>query len=168
MDVVNSTGMKQGEEPSIAERDFRQYKKFVEQTIEAHGYLKAAWTPDGQMICFPSAEKAIKAAQAIIAGLAHFNKHVKAIKSDFSVRAGINAGRVSYDEDTPMQEMADRVIDITGHMQKYAAPDSIFINAAALGDNAAALGFHPIDKVVDDCKVLQWKAPSAADDAVAA
>ena len=63
-----------------------------------------------------------------------------------------------------MEEMSDRVIDITGHMQKYAPADSIFISAEALGDRAVEFKFAPVEKVVDGCKVFCWKAPSAEDD----
>lgn len=164
MDVVNSTGMKQGEDPAIAARDFRQYKKHVMSALQKHGYLKLAWTPDGQMICFPTVEAAIKAGQDVLTGLEKFNREIKAMKMDFRLRAGINAGRVLYDEDIPMEEMSDRVIDITGHMQKYAPADSIFITEEALGDRAAEFKFAPVEKVVDGCKVLCWKAPSAEDD----
>jgi hypothetical protein len=45
---------------------------------------------------------------------------VKLIKTDFSVRCGVNAGFVYFDETTPLE--ADRVIDVAGHMQKYADP----------------------------------------------
>lgn len=164
MDVVNSTGMKQGEDPAIAARDFKQYKKHVMEALQSHGFLKLAWTPDGQMICFGSVEDAIKAGQSVLSGLTHFNKNIKAMKMDFKIRAGINAGRVLYDDETPMEEMSDRVIDIAGHMQKYAPANAIFINAEALGDMAAAFQFSPVEKIIDDCKVLVWQAPSPEDD----
>ena len=164
MDVVNSTGMKQGEDPAIAARDFKQYKKHVMEALQAHNFLKLAWTPDGQMICFDSVDDAIKAGQAVLSGLKSFNKDIKAMKMDFKIRAGINAGRVLYDEETPMEEMSDRVIDIAGHMQKYAPADSIFINSEILGDRAETYKFSPDEKIVDDCSVMVWHVPSPEDD----
>ena len=53
VDVVDSTGMKVGEEKGIVERDFHEYKKLVEGKIKEYGGLKASWTPDGVMICLP-------------------------------------------------------------------------------------------------------------------
>ncbi len=164
MDVVNSTGMKQGEDPAIAARDFKQYKKHVMEALQKHNFLKLAWTPDGQMICFDSVDDAIKAGQDVLGGLVNFNQNIKAMKMDFKIRAGINAGRVLYDEETPMEEMSDRVIDIAGHMQKYAPADCIFISTEALGDKGAAYNFSPDEKVVDDTKVMVWRSPSAEDD----
>ena len=160
VDVVNSTGMKQGEDPALAERDFRQYRKLVEAAIERHGALKAAWTPDGVMICFASLEGAVLAGQDLIVGLEAFNRGVKSIKADFKVRCGVNSGNVLYDESTRMEEMSDGSIDLTGHMQKYAEPGTIFA-AKSLVENQTQWGFHPVDKTVDGCAVSSWSASGA-------
>ncbi len=37
IDIVDSTGMKAGEDPGIAENDFRQYKRLVEDILEPTG-----------------------------------------------------------------------------------------------------------------------------------
>jgi len=102
IDVVGSTDMKIGEDKTQIEVDFREYKKFVDATVTAQGALTAAWTPDGVMICFPTAEAAVTAARNVINGLQGFNKNVKTIKANFRVRCGINAGRVYYDRSVPM------------------------------------------------------------------
>ncbi len=62
IDVVDSTGMKEGEEPAIIENDFNEYHDFVEAKFKEHGLIKAAWTPDGVMACFNSIEDAVQAA----------------------------------------------------------------------------------------------------------
>lgn len=154
-DVINSTGMKQGEDPALAERDFRQYRKLVESAIGAHGFLKAAWTPDGVMICFGSFEDAVAAAQDLIRGLAHFNANVKSMRMSFQVRCGVNAGDVLYDDATSMEQMSDASIDLAGHLQKYAEPDTIFVPRALAG---SAAGFRPVAKQVDGIDVSAWSA----------
>src|SRR6058998_3756289 len=53
IDVVESTGMKQGEEKAIVEHDFKEYKRYVERVLTTYGCLKSTWTPDGVMSCFP-------------------------------------------------------------------------------------------------------------------
>ncbi len=156
IDVVGSTQMKVGEEKALVELDFIEYKKFVEEKIKANGSLKTAWTPDGVMICFPSVDSAVKAAQDVINGLDSFNKHVKTIKQDFSVRCGINSGYVYYDENQPMQEMSDRVIDIAGHMQKQADPDNICIAKPAVEPMTQSDGFIPSSKIVDGYEMYIW------------
>ncbi|MBI3812027.1 MAG: hypothetical protein HY283_07465 [Nitrospirae bacterium] len=157
IDVVNSTGMKVGEDPAVAERDFRQYKQMIESVIKEHGSLKAAWTPDGVMICFPDVESAVKAAQSVINKLDHFNKTVKAMAGDFKVRAGINAGRVMFDVTVPMEEMSSREIDIAGHMQKYAGENSIYIDKEAIQAAGREFDFIPANREIDGRQVYEWK-----------
>lgn len=128
VDVVDSTGMKVGENPAVVELDFADYKNLIEKAFKENGYLKASWTPDGVMSCFNTADNAVKAAQKILRDLKDFNRNHKSIKRDFVVRCGINCGKVSYDENLPAESMCDRVIDIAGHFQKYAPPGNICIS----------------------------------------
>jgi class 3 adenylate cyclase len=158
VDVVNSSGMKQGEDPVLAERDFRHYRKLVESCIGKHGALKSAWTPDGVMICFSSLEDAVLAGQDLIRGLDDFNREVKAIKSDFAVRCGVNSGIVMFDETVRMEEMSDGCIDLAGHMQKYADPGTIYAQRSVVEGRGEALGFRPNGKTVDGCAVYSWSA----------
>lgn len=158
VDVVGSTVMKQGEDPALAELDFRRYRKLVEEVIAARSFLKASWTPDGVMICFATVADAVGAGQALIAGLEKFNREVKTMKADFAVRCGVNAGDVLYDDSMKMEEMSDGSIDLAGHMQKYAAPGSIFIGAELLESQPAKMGFRPAgDKHVDGHAVYEWR-----------
>ena len=76
---------------------------------------------------FPSVNDAVQAGKDIIRELGLFNRTVKLIKTDFSVRCGVNAGFVYFDETTPLETMADRVIDVAGHMQKYADPNTVAV-----------------------------------------
>jgi len=156
VDVVDSTGMKVGEEKGIVELDFREYKHLVEGKIKEYGALKAAWTPDGTMICLPSVDAAVRLGQDLINSLEAFNKHVKAMKRDFRVRCGINYGYVYFDPAVPMEEMSDRVIDVAGHMQKYAAPNSIAIAKQAIEPVHTREGFVTAGRVVDGYEVYIW------------
>ena len=157
IDVVGSTLMKEDEDAEIASRDFSRYMAMVDGIIERHGFLKASWTPDGVMICFPETEQAVAAGQEVLRSLEHFNREIKAMRADFKVRIGINSGQVLYDEAVPMEEMSDRVIDIAGHMQKYAQESSIYINQRALEGNTTDSGFQPANTEVDGCEVLMWR-----------
>jgi class 3 adenylate cyclase len=158
VDVVNSSGMKQGEDPALAERDFRHYRKFVEGCIAKHGALKSAWTPDGVMICFASLEDAVLSGQDLIRGLEKFNREVKSLKSDFAVRCGLNSGTVLFDEKVRMEEMSDGTIDLAGHMQKYADPGTIYASRSVVEGRGEALGFRPNGKTVDGCAIYAWPA----------
>ncbi len=157
IDVVGSTRMKENEDAAIASRDFARYKAMVEEVIERHDYMKASWTPDGVMICFGETRHAVVAAQEVLRSLHRFNSEIKAMSADFKVRIGINSGQVLYDERIPMEEMSARVIDIAGHMQKYAQENSIYINKSAIEGDVDATGFLPADTEIDGCEVLVWK-----------
>jgi class 3 adenylate cyclase len=153
IDIVDSTGLKEGEEKAAAEYDFREYKNFVEQKLKANGVVKAAWTPDGVMSCFPTVDAAVQAARDVLDGLVGFNKNVKTMRGDFRVRCGINAGYLYFDETLPLEELCDRVIDIAGHMQKQALPNSICIAKPAIEPLQDKEGFVSTSKVVDGYEV---------------
>jgi len=157
IDVVDSTGMKEGEEKALIEYTFREYKKLVDGKLKANGALKSAWTPDGVMICFNSVDAAVRTAREVISALSEFNASVKSVKKDIMVRCGINSGYVYCDDSMPMEEMSDRVIDIAGHMQKYASPNSIFIAKPAIEPTNESSGFAPASRVVDGYEVYSWK-----------
>jgi len=156
IDVVGSTEMKVGEDKTQIEVDFREYVRFVDATVAAQGALTSAWTPDGVMICFPSAEAALTAAQNVLNGLQGFNKNVKTIKKNFRVRCGINAGRVYYDRSVSMEQMSDRVIDVAGHVQKYALPNTVGIAKPAVRRLPSREGLKATGKEVDEHEVYQW------------
>jgi class 3 adenylate cyclase len=160
IDVVDSTKMKLGEDKTFIEHDFHEYKNLVDGKLRSNGSLKAAWTPDGVMACFPTIDAALKAAKDVIGSLDAFNAHVKMIKSNFVVRCGVNAGHVYYDEQTPMEEMSDRVIDIAGHMQKYALPGTIACAKQIIEPVQQRGGFSDAGKVVDGYEVYQWDSAS--------
>jgi len=67
------------------------------------------------------------------------------MRADFKVRIGINSGQVLFDERVPMGEMSSRVIDIAGHMQKYAEVNTIYINDA-IDTNVAGSTFFLLKK----------------------
>jgi class 3 adenylate cyclase len=157
MDVVDSTGMKQGEERAIIEHDFKEYKRFVERTLVSHGCLKSTWTPDGVMSAFTSVDAAVKAAREVINGLDEFNKRVKSMRRDFVVRCGVNSGFVYFDDSLPLEEISDRVIDIAGHMQKHAKPNSVSVAKPAIEPLNERNGFEPAGRVVDGYEVYEWK-----------
>ncbi len=156
IDIVNSTGLKEGEERAAIEYDFKEYKNFVEQKLNANGVVKSTWTPDGVMSCFPTVDSAVQAARDVLSGLGDFNKNIKTMRGDFNVRCGINAGYVYFDETLPLEELSDRVIDIAGHMQKHAAPNSISIAKPAIEPLQDKEGFVSTSKVVDGYEVYMF------------
>ena len=157
IDIVDSTGMKQGEEKAIIEHDFKEYKRFVERTFVTFGSIKSTWTPDGVMSCFTSVDAAVRAAREVINGLGEFNKNVKSMRRDFMVRCGVNSGFVYFDESVPLEEISDRVIDIAGHMQKNAQPNTVCVAKPTIEPLNDRIGFEPANRFVDGYEVYEWK-----------
>jgi serine/threonine protein kinase/class 3 adenylate cyclase len=158
IDVVGSTKMKAGEEKLVIEHAFSEYKKFVEQILKVNNAWKAAWTPDGVMIAFFTPAEAVKAGREVLARLGWFNDGVHHMRTPFSVRCGVNAGEVVFPESKGMEEISDEVIDVAGHMQKYAAPDSLWLSREVLNQLADRGGFRPVtDKQVDGRTAYEWR-----------
>ncbi len=156
VDVVNSAGMKEGEDPSNVEHDFAEYRKLIESKINANHVIKCTWTGDGIMACFNSIDDAVRAAQDILRALPYFNGEVKTLKTDFSVRCGINSGFLYFDESVPLEKMSDRVIDIAAHMQKSATPNTIFIAKQIVTPVPNDGEFEPNKRLVDGLEVWEW------------
>jgi class 3 adenylate cyclase len=156
IDIVDSTKMKIGEEQETVEYDFKQYKTFVDEILKANGVIKVAWTPDGIMACFSNIDTAVKTGKDVIRGLKHFNDDVKLMKSDFRVRCGVNSGFVYMDDEVPLEDVSDRVIDIAGHMQKHAEPMTVSIAKIVVEPLTDRAGFLETPKIVDGYQVYAW------------
>jgi len=156
VDIVSSTAMKQSEEPAAVQHDFDEYRRLVERVLLSRKAIKSTWTPDGMMACFSDIDDAVQAGQDVIHVLAEFNRSVKLIRADFSVRCGVNSGFVYFDESTPLEAMCDRAIDIAGHMQKYAEPNTVAIARTIIEPLRDVDGFAPTQRVVDGYEVYSW------------
>ncbi len=162
VDVVDSTGMKDGEERAAIEHDFKEYRKLVERVLVSRGCMKATWTPDGVMSCFKSVDAAVHAAQEVIDGLDDFNRQVKMLRREFKLRCGINSGFVYFDESMPLEDISDRVIDVAAHIQKRAKPNSVCIAKPAIEPLNGREGFEPSGTVVDGYELYEWRRTKAA------
>jgi class 3 adenylate cyclase len=159
VDVVGSTNMKLNEDAASIQYDFEEYRKLVERVFRARGVLKTAWTPDGVMACFSHVEDACQAGQDIIKSLKAFNRDVKLTKAEFKVRCGVNAGLVYFDDATPLETISDRVIDIAGHMQKYAQPNSVMVARKVIEPLRQVNEFTHTAQIVDGYEASVWSPP---------
>jgi class 3 adenylate cyclase/tRNA A-37 threonylcarbamoyl transferase component Bud32 len=156
VDVVGSTKMKEGEEETDIAATFQAYEELLKHIFEEHGAWKVAWTPDGVMVCFLQLDLALAAAQAVLKGLKEFNATENRLRTSFRVRCGLNEGEVAIYEDSKLEKVADHVIDVAGHMQKQAAPSTLWLGGEIhnlLGDKS---GFHRTGQVVDGLEVFEW------------
>ncbi|HLD29129.1 MAG TPA: hypothetical protein VJC03_02220 [bacterium] len=157
VDVVNSTAMKEHEDPSLVNYAFSEYRKFLENIFLRNNSIKSSWTPDGVMVCFSKFEEAFSAGKNVLLELSGFNQTVKTIRSDFSVRCGINSGIVYFDEHMSMEELTGRAIDVAGHLQKQADPGTILVTELSIDAPELFREFDQFDKIIDGYKVYLWK-----------
>jgi class 3 adenylate cyclase len=157
IDVVGSAGMKAGEDHASIQYDFEEYRKLVERIFRARGVLKSAWTPDGVMACFTHVEDACQAGKDLIKALKVFNGEVKVSKADFAVRCGVNAGVVYFDDATPLETISDRVIDVAGHMQKHAEPNTVLVARKIIEPLRQLNEFTHTSQVIDGYEASVWR-----------
>ncbi len=160
LDIIASTKIKQGEDAYVVEQSFSDYRKLVERMLLRHDAYKQTWTPDGQMAAFMSPQSAVACGRDILLALPEFNENQSQIAGDFKLRVGANSGIVSSDEEVPLEEMSDFTIDVAGHMQKYADPDSIWISEAVFESLTDSTDFTPNGEEVDGRAVYVWKRDS--------
>jgi serine/threonine protein kinase/class 3 adenylate cyclase len=163
VDIVNSTQMKKGEDKLVVEHAFVEYRKFLERILKTHNVWKFASTPDGTMAAFQKADDAVCAAQAVVKELDWFNDGVHRLKTRFSVRCGVNVGEVIFPPDRNMEEISDEVVDVAGHLQKNANPDTLWVAKDVLKEVADPAGFTMIeDRQVDGRTAFEWRKGSAS------
>jgi class 3 adenylate cyclase len=161
IDVAGSTKMKEDELELPVTITFQAYIKMLEGIFDKHSAWKQSWTPDGVMVCFLDLESAVAAGQEVLRQLRVFNRTENLLRSRVAVRCGLNEGEVAIFEDSKLEKIAHRVIDISGHMQKQARPDTLWMTAEIHDKLADASGFKPTGKQVDGHHAYEW-SPSLA------
>jgi class 3 adenylate cyclase len=156
VDVAGSTQMKVGEREASIAATFQAYEEMVKKIFKQYGAWKEAWTPDGVMVCFLQADLAVAAGIRIIQRLKKFNEHDNKLRTPFKVRCGVNEGEIQIFEDSKLEKVADRVIDVAGHMQKQAKPDTLWLSTEVYERLADKTGFRPVAEEVDGFKVYEW------------
>lgn len=163
IDVVGSTAMKRDEDRFLIEHAFAEYRKFIDRILRANNFWKVAYTPDGTMACFSSEDDAVAAAQQVLSELTFFNEGVHKLKTPFSVRCGVNAGEVVFPETKTVEEITDFVIDLAGHMQKYAKPNALWLAKEILDGLKDKNGFRLVStQTVDGRETYEWLPPVTA------
>jgi class 3 adenylate cyclase len=127
VDVVNSYGMKA--ETTRADHivlSFERFRSFVGDVVaEMRGHVLNS-NGDELMCYFESTEDAVRAAAAILDRLETFNRERNLLRSPFRFRLGIHTGRSLVDLDQGVAYSP--VLDIAGHLQKLAEPDSVLLS----------------------------------------
>lgn len=156
VDLVESTHMKEGHGTTEITVSFRAYEDMVKKVFKQYGAWKQAWTPDGVMVCFLQRELAVGAAQRILQNLDNLNATSNRLRTPFRARTGVHEGEVPIYEDTNLERVADRVIDVAGHLQKHANPNTLWVSADVYAHLQDKSGFVDLQKTVDGYKVYGW------------
>lgn len=156
IDVVNGAEMKVGEDPEAVASSFNAYAEMLVEAFRFCSAWKEAWTTEGVMVCFLELRHGVEAAQRVLKGLKGLNATRNQLRRPFSVRCGLNEGEVVIFEDSKLEKVADRAIDIAGHMQKKARPNSLWLSSELHDHYEDKSGFHPANAQVDGLAVHEW------------
>jgi len=158
IDVVDAEEMKLGVVPEKVAHGFNAYEEMLAEVFQLTSAWKVAWTTDGVMVCFLDVRHALDAAQRVLQGLKALNSGLDEFRQPFRVRCGLNEGEVVIFEDSKLEKVADHVIDVAGHMQKKARPNSLWLSSEVYDHLEEKSGFHPANARVDGLTVLEWRA----------
>jgi class 3 adenylate cyclase len=158
IDVVDPVEMKQGADPEKVAHSFNAYEEMLDEIFRLTSAWKEAWTTDGVMVCYLDVGHALDAAQRVLVELKAFNSGHNELRQPFRVRCGLNEGEVIIFEDSKLEKVADHVIDVAGHMQKNARPNSLWLSSEVYDRLEQKSGFRPANAQVDGLTVLEWRA----------
>jgi hypothetical protein len=153
--VVDAEEMKRGDSDKVT-RSFDAYEEMLEETFRVTGAWKEAWTPENVMVCYHDVHGALEAAQRVLKGLEDLNSNLNELSQPFRLCCGVNEGEVVIFEDSKLQKIADRVIDVAGHMQKRARPNTLWLSSEICDRLEQKVGFHPANAQVDGLTVCEW------------
>ncbi len=160
--IVDPEPMKLGAGAEQVERSFKAYEEMLEDIFLLTGAWKEAWTPDGVMVCYLDVHAALDAAQGVLKGVGHLNRQGNELRLPFRVCCGLNEGSVAIYEDSKLQNVADRVIDVAGHMHKHARPNTLWLSSEVYASLEEPAGFHPAQAEVDGYTVFEWSPEPGA------
>jgi len=141
VDVVNSYGMKA--ETTRADHivlSFERFRSFVGGVVDEFGGHVLNSNGDELMCYFESTLGAVRAASHIIERLGAFNEKQNLLRTPFRFRLGIHTGRSLVDLDQGVAYSS--VLDVAGHLQKLAEPDSLLVSEQTLVALPADLPFE--------------------------
>ena len=126
--VVNSTGMKSGQDNFSVEYSFGQYEAWVEGIVNSLGGEVNSAAGDGVMAAFRSDTDAVRAARMIQDSMPRFNAQHNRLPFPFQVRCGLTSGEIAIDPSVPLRRINSSLLDRAAVLQKQAAPGDIVLS----------------------------------------
>jgi class 3 adenylate cyclase len=131
VDIVGSRELKSRVQPTYADVAFIAYQQWIDGILTSASVWNQAWTPDGLMAVFVTADEAAFAAKRILCGLDKFNDGNSFGDAKFKLRCGVAWGKVLIFDDSEVERISDPSIDLAGHLQKEAPENSLLIASIA-------------------------------------
>jgi class 3 adenylate cyclase len=156
IDVVRPSQMKAGADDTAVTLSFRAYEDLVRAALDEYSVWKQAWTADGALSCFLSHDLAVAAAQRILQSLEDFNSTANRLNAPFRVRCGATEGEVALYEDTPLERLVEHTMDLAGHLQKAAQPNTLWLTADLYEKLPDQNGFRATEEEVQGRKIYEW------------
>jgi class 3 adenylate cyclase len=146
LDVVDSHGMKvAASRPEHIIVSFERFRSFASQVVQEHEGQVLNSNGDELMCFFSDPAQAVRAAAALLERLAAFNAHENLLSRPFRVRQGIHSGSSLVDR---VRGVAySPVLDVAGHLQKYAPVDGLLASAETVALLPPGMRFAPAGEV---------------------
>ncbi len=158
VDVVGSSDMKRTAPELTVEYSFTQFRRWVEEVVQANGGAMQSAAGDGMMCMFSEDAAALRAAFQLQKGLPQFNASLNRLPVPFRLRCGVSAGDVAIEEGVPLGHVHSPVIDRAAVLQKRAAEGDIVVSGEVA---AAALielgGLAPLPDTTDGQPAFSWR-----------
>jgi class 3 adenylate cyclase len=127
VDIVESTKIKNENDPLMVEFTFNEYHRYVQSIVERYGGNIHSTAGDGATCVFENPQMAFAAGRALLAGLFEFNSYRNKLNRHVEVRAGVHTGNAHVAGAIINVNFA-HVIDVAAHMQKAAAPGGLVVS----------------------------------------
>jgi pSer/pThr/pTyr-binding forkhead associated (FHA) protein len=149
LDVVDSHGLKvAAQSPEHIIVSFERFRAFAAEVVEEHDGQVLNSNGDELMCFFDDALAAVRAATALLERLPAWNATRNRLDAPFRVRQGIHSGESLLDR---VRRVAySPVLDVAGHLQKYAPVDGVLVSAdtrAELPETVPGLALVPFGEV---------------------
>jgi class 3 adenylate cyclase len=128
LDIAGSTRLKEGVSPERVMVSFAGFHKVVDRAVKAQGGQPFHDEGDGKIMRFSRAIDAVRAAREISEKLDDFNEKGNKIGVPITVRMGLHTGMSLIDDKIDHHRVADRVLDVACHLEKYGVPGEIHLS----------------------------------------
>jgi class 3 adenylate cyclase len=136
VDVVQSRESKERGTPVDAQLTYDAYHQWIDKKLEQYGWKpedlrdRRVWAGDGLMALWVNPDEAVAWARELLDTLATFNARSNRLPRPVQIRIGIHTGKALPPGALALGNVASSTFDVAGHLQKWAAPNTLRISEA--------------------------------------